>query len=179
MNTSTQSKSWMITLPLAGAAAAYVFLVFLPAQRRIGDIRDELNTKREFIANAQMLAPSVLVAHEKLAALTGHDERWQRQTPSRSQLPAVFAGINLAARAAGATTTQFEPQTPIPHETVTQYPLKMSVLGSHQSILRFVRSLERMPASIWVNDLRLEVTRESGENLQCEVDLGVFCRSSE
>ncbi len=179
MKLTFKGQSWPITLSLCGAAVAYVFFMFLPEQSSIGDVRDEVDTKRNFIAGAHMTYATIEVARTELLETQEYCRQFAERLPSEARRSALFARINLAASQAGATTTRFEPQSAVDYETFRQMGLSMSVRGSYAEIFDFLRRLETFEEVIWINELRLEASKQAGQELTCQVNLGFFVANTE
>ena len=174
MKAKFKGQSWPITLSLCAAAVAYVFFMFLPEQRSIGDVRDEVDMKRQFIAGAHMTYETIEAAENELLETQAYCRRFAERLPSESELSALYARINLTAKQAGATTTRFEPQSAVDYETFRQMKLSMTVRGTYGHIFDFLRRLETLDEIIWVNELRLEAPKQAGQLLTCEVNMAVF-----
>ena len=174
MKPKFKGQSWVVTLSLCGAAVAYVLFMFMPEQRSIGDVRDEVDTKQQFIAGAHMTYATIEVAREELLKTQAYCEQFAERLPSEARRSALYARIDLAAKQAGAATTRFEPQSATDYETFRQMGLSMSVRGSYEHIFDFLRRLETLEEVIWINELRLEAPRQAGQMLTCEVGMAVF-----
>jgi Tfp pilus assembly protein PilO len=174
MKPKFKGQSWVVTLSLCAAAVAYVFFMFLPEQRSIGDVRAEVDTKRRFIGGAHKTYETIEVAQVELLETQQFCERFAERLPSEAQRSALYARIYLAAKQAGANTTRFEPQPATDYETLRQMRLSMSVSGSYEHIFDFLRRLETLDEVIWINELRLEAPNQAGQDITCEVSLAVF-----
>ena len=179
MKLKLKGQSWPVTLSLAGAAVAYVLFMFLPEQRSIGDVRDELDTKRQFIAGVQMVYSTIEVAQKELQETRRYCQQWVECSPDETKLSTLFAKINLATKQAGATTTRFEPQGATDYETLHQIELSLVVSGSYTNIFDFLRRLEMLDEAIWLNDVRFEASKQAGQALRCEVSLAIFAVNPE
>ena len=83
------------------------------------------------------------------------------------------------AKAAGTTTSRFDPQRLVRHETICEIPLAIGCTGSFAQICGFLRGLEGLPATIWVEDLEIQQASETGKDVHCELNLVVFSSNSE
>jgi Tfp pilus assembly protein PilO len=104
-------------------------------------------------------------------------EREDRMSPT-SQLATLFGQINAQARESGSTTTHFDPQGAKSMELLQRVPVKMNVVGSFPEICRLLADLEKMPETIWVDQLTLKRSQESGKNIEGELKLEVFTVNS-
>jgi len=174
MTNSLKGKTWLMTLPLAIAAVAYVYWLFLPEQQRISDIRAELETHQDFMANAQLIASSIKLAEAELGATNLFTEQWEEHSPDVTDLSQLFGQINAAAKESGTRTTRFDPQVTEQSETLRRIPLVIEVAGSYDGIFDFLHRLEAFPATIWVDDMRLESLQKDGKEMKCELTLAIF-----
>ena len=174
MKPKFKGQSWPVTLSLCGAAVAYVLFMFLPEQRSIGDVRDEVDTKRQFIAGARKTDDTIEVARKELEETQEYCQQFASRLPSEAESSALLARISLAVKQAGATTTRFEPRQATHYETLRQVGLSIAVRGSYGEIFDFIRRLETLNEVIWINELRFEAPKQVGQELTCEVNMGFF-----
>jgi Tfp pilus assembly protein PilO len=174
MTKSLKGKSWLMTLPLAIVAVAYVYWIFLPGQQKIGDIRAELKTHQDFVASSQFLASSIKLAEAELRETNLFVERWKERSPDVTDLSQLFGQINAAAKLSGTRTTRFDPQVTEQSETLRRIPLVVEVAGSYDGIFDFLHRLEAFPATVWVDDMRLESLQKDGKEIKCELTLAIF-----
>jgi len=174
MKPKFRGQSWPVTLSLCGVAVAYVLFMFLPEQRSIGDVRDEVDTKRQFIAGAQMTDATIEVARKELEKTQDYCRQFANRLPSDAEFSSLLARINLAVKQAGVTTIRFDPQPATEYETLRQTGLSVAVRGSYGEIFDFVRRLETLSEVVWINELRFEAPQQAGQKLTCEVNMGFF-----
>ena len=147
--------NWMVTLAVAGAAAAYVMLVFLPGQEAIGQLQQQVQEKQDFLAQTASVAPALLAAQGQLARAQSHDAAWREQAPDRASLSALYGRIHELAGKAGSTTTRFDPEPLVELESVMQAPLSVGVNGSFACLYEFLRGLDTLPVSIWIENVEV------------------------
>ena len=46
--------SWMVTLPVAVLAAAYVMLVYLPGRKAIAELQTQIESKRQILERSRL-----------------------------------------------------------------------------------------------------------------------------
>lgn len=179
MKTRVRPSSWMLTVPLAGAAAAYMGFFLLPGQRTVGEIREQVKMKRDYISQAGSLPVALQIAQEKLKQTEGYTNAWKENSPGRGELSVLYGCIHEMAKAAGTATTRFDPEPIVEHETVCEVPLTMANTGSFGQIFQFLGGLETLPMEVWVKEFHLEKVGDSNGVLACEVSLVVFIDNSE
>ena len=57
---ASKPKTWLITGLLSGLALAYLFFIFLPGQRSLGELRAQVQERHQQITQAQSLARTVV-----------------------------------------------------------------------------------------------------------------------
>ena len=64
-NTSAKARfsrgNWIVTLPLAAAAVAYVMLGFLPGRKAIGELQQQVQQKQDYMSATASVAPALLL----------------------------------------------------------------------------------------------------------------------
>ena len=178
MNKFKQS-SWIITVPLVAAALAYMMLVFLPGMKAIAQITEQVRTKQEYLAQADKLRPLLDQVTRSLAETETYNSQWMTRTIEAEKLPILFGQISELAKASGATITRFEPQPGVKYKSMHRVPLALAIGGDFNSIQVFLKSLEELPAAIWVEDLKLSGGGQDGKNIVCEMILAIFTGNSE
>jgi len=172
------AKSYLVTVPLAALALAYVIFVFLPRQENIAHTRSEIQSQRQFIATTQAIRPTILALEEELAETRRRADLWRSQVPDAAAMTRLQGEIQNAGQASGATITRFNPQPPVEYQAIRQVPVAVACSGSFDSILCLLGEIESLSATVWVDRLRIDAGGGVGENLKSEIDLGVFASKS-
>ena len=170
--------SWIVTLPMAGVAAAYVMLVFLPGRRAIGEARDKIEQSQKHITQATAMAAALPVLEEELRTTQAYNTAWEENSPGQGGLSALYGKINALAKAVGTTTTRFDPEPVVPRDTIREIPIAMACTGSFAQLFNFIQSLEGLPEEIWVNSYKLENIAGKEGSVTCELTLVVFASNS-
>jgi Tfp pilus assembly protein PilO len=171
--------SWLLTLPMAGIAAAFVLLIFLPGQRRIQALRAEMREKQDFVIAAGQMAARLHSAKAELAETYKYNDQWRDRATSSAGITALYGQIAQLAQASGVTTTRFAPATPTEIEHLRRVPLSVICHGSFRQIQQFLAALEERPRRVWLDDLKLDAAEEHGGSVRCEITLAAFVDNSE
>lgn len=174
MNASFRHSSWLITLSLAAMAILYLSLVWIPNRKAIQELKEEIQTKHTFVAQSAGLAAAILGEEHELGAAETAVRQWKKSAPRHHDMPALYAKMDALAKDAHLTITRFDPQPPIADETVQQIPINIVCSGSFANIHEFLRGVERLPATIWVESLRLEKKLVTTKAVSAEIVLVVF-----
>ena len=179
MNRVFQRGSWVVTLPMACAAIVYLAFLFLPRMKAIGAVMEQLHTKQNYIAQAVKMRPMLHRIEVELAEATAYNAQWQARCPRSSELSALFGRISQLAKQQGTTVTRFEPLPAVEYQTLHRVPVTLGVKGSFAAIDSLIASVEGLPISIWIEDVKLTAPREPGQSAMCEMSLAVFVDNRE
>ncbi len=179
MKTKARRGSWMVTVPLAAAAVIYVTLVFLPGRRAIGEARDQIQQKQAYIAQSASLPMALNTAQRQLQKTRAYTAAWKEHAPTAGELSALYGKVHALAKAAGATTTRFDPEPVIPLDTISKIPLTVGCTGTFDQVCEFLRSLETLPMTVWVDAIKIEKLTGSEGFVVCELSLVVFADNPE
>jgi Tfp pilus assembly protein PilO len=179
MKTSIRRHSWIVTVPLAAAAVAYVTLSFLPARRAAAQARQQIRQKQDYIVQAGGLAAAARNAGTELEKTRAYVAAWRQRTPTEGRLSETYGRIHELAKAAGAKVTRFDPEPAVRYETISQIPINMGCAGPLAGICKFLEGVDDLPLAIWVKQVTLKHNGQDGENVQCELVLVVFSHNSE
>lgn len=174
MKTSLTASRWILVVPLVAAAGAYFYFVFLPGQRSLASLREELSAADQFIAQVEAFGPALLSTQQQLGKTRQYVDQWEQTAPTEAGLSGVFGRINRLAKESGVTTTRFEPQPAVPYDTVRRLPVAVRCVGSFGQVCRFLQALEGMEETIWAESLKMQRTGEDRESVECELSLAIF-----
>jgi len=174
MRTATPKGNWALTIPLAGLGLGYLFLFFLPSQRGLDRLHQDLSRKQDAIAQADGLFPAIAVSEQQLAESRRFNSQWVAAAPSESELPGLLGKVNAMAKTAGITTTRLDPQPAVQYEKIRRMGLTAAYRGTFAQICRFLCELESLPESVWIDRIQLDGGGETGKDMACELTLAVF-----
>ena len=171
--------SWIITLPLAGIAIAFLTLIFLPEQRRIDALRHEMRAKQDYVLAAGQMAARLNSLNADLKETLAYSAAWRGRAVESAGATALCGRIAQLAQGAGVTTARFAPGPPRQLDRMARVPLSVVCYGSFAQLQDFLAGLEAGPQRLWLNDLKLEADAEPGRNVRCEMTVEVFVDDSE
>jgi len=172
-------RSWLIALPLVGAGLLYLLLVYRPASKRIGMLRQELAQKQEFIDGTEMLRPLVAETRKQLAETRAFTDRWRKRAPGMDDKAVVFEAIQKRVKRAGLETVRFEPLETVKLDVIGQIQVELGTTGSFAQVFLLLQSLEQLPECVWVEDLHLEAPHQAAENIEHQAKLVIFADNSQ
>ncbi len=165
---------WLVTGGMAGIALVYVFFVFLPIQKSMKASRGQLAEKQKYIAETDVLFTSTSTIRSEMAESDGFVNKWRQDAPDEQQVDRLPAQVSLQAGLAGVRVLRLEPQTSRSHGLVVEYPILVSVEGSFEGIFSFLKGVERLPQTVWLQDVNLHRPSELGGTLRCELTLTIL-----
>ena len=98
----------------------------------------------------------------------------EKAAPKKRDIPALYGKIDALAKDAHLAISRFDPQPFVVHEKLQEIPVAMTCSGTFAQVYAFLRAIEGMPVTIWVESLRLEKTAQITKHVQCEINLVVF-----
>ncbi len=178
MSVQTRRGDWLLTLPLVGLAAGYLFLFYLPGQQAIGEATDKIDQQTQVIEGGVSLLGVLQTAEEESEKATDFVSVWEEHAPAVDNLSKLYGDIYALAERAGTTITRFTPEAAVPGEQIVKIPLKMGCRGRFSQVFSFLTNLEKTGYEVWTPSLRMERGEESGQSVHCELSLVVFANNS-
>ena len=176
---SGRPKSYLVTALLASAAVAYALFVFVPAQKKIVELRSTLNERRQHILQANSLVLPLDQASGQLAKTKLVTLEWQKEAPRPSTLAGHFARLSSEAEAAGVTIEKFDPQPAVEMKVLAQHAVVIQWKGDFAQSFDFIRRIEQLPGTVWLRQLRMTRSEQPRSPLQGELTLTIFVDRSD
>lgn len=172
--TRPRRNSLVVTIPLAAAAAAWVFFVFLPIQRAIERLRDEGSQMQQYCSRSQSFLPVLQHTGRDLASVRQKVASWEEITPSPKDLTALLGQITASIRSSGLRTTRFDPEPTVAYDRIAQIPISIGVTGSFPGVFTLLSQIETMSPMIWIERLEIEKAGKAAGSVSCDIDLVIF-----
>lgn len=166
--------SWLVTLSLVAIAVVHLVFVFYPGSKAISQLRREIEYRQHYIRDAANDSATLAIAQQELSSVKSYIKNWQQTASSVHRLPMLFGNINQLCNQTGTTTTRFEPQLINELDCIRKIPINMACRGTFARLHDFIRSLESLPQTIWIDSLHFEKAGKTGENILCEINLVIF-----
>jgi Tfp pilus assembly protein PilO len=174
MNSTFRRSSWIVTPCLAAIAAAYLTFTWLPSRRAIQQWRGQVQAEQEVVAQATELSAKLVAMQQELQQTEDVAAQWERTAPGKRNIPALFGQINALAKDAGLSINRFDPQPFLLHEKLQEIPITVVCSGTFAEFFQFLRGIEGLPATIWVESIRLEKAAQNAKDVRCELSFAVF-----
>ncbi len=178
MTHSLRQSSWILTVSVAAIAIVFLKFVWLPGHRAIQETAQQIEAKRAIVNQATGLSTALAAAKQDCDAADAVASRWKAAAPGHRDIPALFAKIDAMAKEAHLAVGRFDPQPAVVHETLQEIPINMTCWGTFAQIHEFLRGIEGMHATIWVESMRFEKAEKDAKDVKCELNLVVFSGNS-
>ena len=167
-------QTWAITGLLASIAVAYVVFVFLPSQKSIGQLRNQVQERRQQILQAQSLTRTVSHSQERLQAAREVGRQWRAEAPRQADVVLHYASLSSQAKVAGVTIDRLDPIPAVELNLVAQQNVTLHFQSSFTAAFDLLKRLEELPGTIWTRELRLSADPQTGQTLRGEMTLTIF-----
>ena len=174
MSGTIKRSNFLVTVPLAVGAAAYVYFIFLPGQKVTAELREQVQSKQQTSGQGTSLDQAIATTNKELMKTTSHTAGWWECSPDHGELSLLYAKIRELASAAGTVITRFDPEQVQTYPFLQETPLSVGCSGTFAQVFRFLSDLESLPQTIWVKDLVIDKTDSSGGSVDCELRLVIF-----
>jgi Tfp pilus assembly protein PilO len=171
--------SWLITLPIASVAGAYLYFFFFPGQLAIAELRHELQNKQAYAANRITVLTQIAKLEQEIKDTQAYNEDFAPRPCRSAELAKLFGQIAERTQQAGVVTTRFAPESPVKYDALRRIPLRLGCEGSFGAVCKLLESLESLDERLWIDDLNLSSAGKDGKNVSCEISLVVFADNSE
>ncbi len=172
-------SSWIVTIPLAAVAAAYLYWSFFPGMKTLAALRKEIQSQQEYIAQAEKLASAVQATERQIREADEFCQTWRDKAPQGKHQSEFLGSLMTLAKSAGTHSNRLTPHQPREFETLIQTPIHLNVDGSYAAVYEMLRRLESLPQAIWVSELKIEANRDGEKKPVAEVGLDVFAGNQE
>ena len=179
MNATFRKSSWIVTPCLVAIAVAYLALIWAPSRRLIRQWREEAESQQQVVAQGTELSAVLVASEQELDKTEAVASQWEKTAPGKRDIPALFGKINALAKEAGLTISRFDPQPFVVYERLQELPTTVVCSGTFAELFGFLRLIEGLPATIWVDSLRLEKDSKNAKDVRCELSLAVFSNNQQ
>jgi Tfp pilus assembly protein PilO len=174
MSTAFRQSSWIVTLSLAAIAIVYLKFAWLPGRRAIQEMSQQVEIRQAFLAQSTGLAAMLTGVQGELDKADAIVRQWEDASPGKRDIAQLYGTINSQAKEAHLTTGRFDPQPFVAYEKLREIPLAVSCSGTFAQIHDFLRKVEGLPATVWVESMRIEKSAQNAKDVQCELSLVIF-----
>jgi Tfp pilus assembly protein PilO len=135
---------------------------------------EQVEAKRTLIAQTTGVSGMVNNVQREIDQAESVASRWEKAAPKKRDIPQLYGKIDALAKDAHLSISRFDPQPFIVHEQLQEIPITMTCSGKFTDVYAFLRDIERLPPTIWVESVRLDKAAQNTKDIQCELNLVVF-----
>ena len=165
---------WLVTGVLGGLSVAFVFLIFLPAQRSISETNRCIEAKQAEILAASKAEVQIQQVASRVQKAKKYLEEWHQAAKTAND---VLDDITIAITDAGATVERFQPEPGDNYATLATTTVNLEVSGTTAQILNLLGDVEAMPQTVWISHFSLapkESFADTDETVVAELRLIIF-----
>lgn len=178
-NLRIRRGSWLVTSALTGGGLLYLFCSFLPNAHAMHALRDEIRSRQQFSAQIPALTKSAMQLQKQLDETKQFVAENRQPLPDAARFSELGSRITHQAELAGVRTIHFAPKTPKDLSELKLVPVDFDSEGSFRQLCQMLAGVEALPERIWVEEMRLTGSEETGKSTQCVLKLTVFTANSE
>jgi Tfp pilus assembly protein PilO len=171
---NTAFRSRVITLLAGAGAIAYAFFVFVPGQKSLTRLNQQVLQKQQNVAQTNLLVQPITQTQQELNTTDAFIAQWRERSPRGSQLSQTVGRILQAAERNEVEIVQLQPQEETALQTITTTPVNLRVAGSYQHVYGMLRDLDKMGGVLWVEQLDLQAEPANNDELECTIKLVIF-----
>ena len=177
MKRAQKSNSWLVTIPLAGLALGYYFLMFRPEVAAQSELRLELEMKELALAEANAQVEMLARRRSEIREAEEYVQIWREQS-SVGRASLLYGEIARLVKEAGARTIALDPEPAVQLQSIQQSSVRLSCQGTLASMHRLLHKLEQMPQTVWIREVLIQQSADEGDLVRCEIKLAVFADKS-
>ncbi len=168
-----RSPTLVLTALLGAVSLSYVYFVYLPASEATAALREELAEKQDYILQSAPVEGQNRALARELELTNKYCEQWQNAAP-KGEPAAQFVLLTDAAHDAEVQVRRFEPLAVEEMKLIRRIPVNLECSGKFRDIFRFMKSIEALPQTIWIEDVHLESESAESDLLTCQLRLIIF-----
>lgn len=138
---------------------------------RIAEERDRTVQAQSTLAAASQVTQQVTRTEEYLA-------QWRRRHTPPGRITQVVSELASTAEASGLVTTRMVPDGTTNHGWLRETRIRLTVSGTAEEVLRFLRQAEQIGHEVWVNTLVVEATDDPDDPVSCAIDFVAYGEES-
>jgi hypothetical protein len=167
-------RSLVITLTIACTAAAYAYFVFLPSQKDLARLRQQLRDKQQQILDSERLTSAIFHAERELAIANDFTTHWKESAPSEGQLSEVYRQFATFADESRVQLNGIRPQSSERLKEVSVFRVALDCSGSYPNLFEFIHDVEECVPALWIQQLELQRIETHKDRLQCKLTISIF-----
>jgi len=162
----------------AGMLALFVFVVVLPQQRTLNNIRSQLTAAKDQMAFAELECEAAARVRAQLEELQDGEARIRRMIPSRLELGEFLERLSEVAALSELVDQHVAPEPAQKMAGVEVLPVKMTFESTFSSLFEFVKRIESLDRLVRISKLQIVRSEQSPSVIKAEMTLQIFSCAS-
>ncbi len=163
--------------------ALYVWLLFLPAHKRITRLDRKLSGLLDKKAEQEAIVQNLAAFKREYHQLELSLSHAMAQLPDKKEIPALLENISNLGREAGLDISLFKPGAQKPKDFYAEVPVDIKLVGSFRNLLTFFYSVGNLPRIVNISDLSISRGKDSASasslDAACKATTYKFLEESE
>jgi Tfp pilus assembly protein PilO len=151
---------------------AYLVFVFLPGNRAIAQLDDEVTELRSYIQVSSQLTLEIEEIEGKMGRIREAQSEWEKSAGATASRSVVYGAVSQIAADNKLQMVEFKPKPSESMALLEPLGLSLTYSGKFNSIANFIAELEAMPQVIWIDQATFQ--RQKGEDVQVALEMRIF-----
>lgn len=160
----------LLPLVVVLVGAVYVYFFYMPVQGKLDGLMAEENELRRKLSEVRSVANNEEKVKQEIEVLERKLEVALRRLPDQKELPVLLTDISTLGKNAGLDFEAFRPRQEQPQEFYARVPIEIEFTGRFHDVASFFDEVARLPRIVNVDQLRIEIGRETTDRTVLNVD---------
>lgn len=169
-----KTVKWQHVALVTGIAIAYAAFVYLPRQRHISALRDEINLMQATIESEAAVDTLLASVQQEVNLVEEFLTPWHAASEKDIAAGRIYHQLTSQARAAGAEKLSLVPMPEQRHASLVSQPVQIGCQARFAEIHAMLQRFEQLPYVVWVRSIELAPLSPGDDILQCELTLEFF-----
>jgi type IV pilus assembly protein PilO len=174
MKPKKRRHSLLITVPVAGIAAAYLWFVFLPGKRAVAALHAEIEEKQVLVAAGPKTTALIHRVEQELQETQAFIEAGRNRAGDSREVAMLYGQIAEILTKAGVVTTRFDPEATVSLALVQKTPLQLGCQGTFAQVAQVLEGLEKLRERVWIDEMSLQQMGQDRKEIECAISLAIF-----
>ncbi len=134
-------------------SALYVWLLFLPAHKKVARLDAELSKLLVKKAEQEAIAANLAAFKREYLQLDLSLKQAMAQLPDKKEIPSLLENISNLGRESGLEVALFKPGAQKPRDFYAEVPVDIKLVGTFHNLLTFFFKVGNLPRIVNISDL--------------------------
>ncbi|EAQ79677.1 type 4a pilus biogenesis protein PilO [Blastopirellula marina] len=169
-----KTVKWQYVVVVAAIAVAYAAFVYLPRQRHISALRDEITLMKSTIDSEEAIDTQLATVQEEFDQVEKFLDSWHAVSEKDIDAGRVYHLLTSQAREAGAEKLSLVPMPEQRHASLISQPVQIGCQARFAEVHAMLKRFEQLPYVLWVRSIELSPLSPGDDVLKCELTLEFF-----